>query len=192
MMVLPPMGESDQDSVSDKVFLLRARQVEMPMPTGDAFERDAFWKTLISELPAFRHFLQTWKIPTELRCGRFGIKTWHHPVLLEALNSLAPETRLLALIDEVLFSDSGVGEDIIVKARKTPWIGTAEKLESRLFESTLGYEAKKLLGWAFATGTYLGRLQAKTNRVKKLRSSDSRDWGIVAPGDTISVFDEAA
>ena len=187
MMVLPPMT----DSLSDKMFLLRALKADMPMPTGTDEEKEAFWRALVSELPAFLYFLEHWEIPAELQCGRFGIKTWHHPALLAALDSLAPETRLLALVDEVQFSDAEIGQDLIVRGSRKPWTGTAEQLERKLFDSTLGYEAKKLLGWANATGTYLARLETKTNRVKNLRSADSRNWGIAPPGETTAVFAKA-
>jgi hypothetical protein len=186
MMVLPPMGDSDEDSLSDKVYLVRTRKAEMPMPTRDAVERDAFWKTLKSELPGFRYFLKNWEIPTQLRCGRFGIKTWHHPALLAALDSLAPETRLLALIDAVLFYDRDLPGVVSADARKE-WIGTAEDLEGCLCNSSLAYEARRLLGWSFAAGAYLGRLERKGERVERYRSSDLRMWRIVAPGQPLAV-----
>jgi hypothetical protein len=183
MMVLPPMSDSDQDSLSDKLFLLRARKVEMPMPTTDQHQREAFWRALVSGLPGFVHFLGNWRIPEELRHGRFGVKTWHHPQLLAALESLAPETRLLGLIDEEIFSDSELGEGAVVRGKQTAWKGRAEKLEATLFRSSFGYEAKKLLSWSSATGTYLGRLASKRpDRVEKDRSSESRDWIVFPPG----------
>jgi hypothetical protein len=183
MMVLPPMTDSEQDSLSDKLFLLRARKVEMPMPTAEQHEREAFWRTLVSQLPAFIHFLLNWQIPEDLRHSRFGIKTWHHPQLLAALEALAPETRMVDLIDEVIFSDSQIAEGgLMVPGKKTAWKGRAEKLEAKLFDSPFGYEAKKLLSWSSATGTYLARLASKRpNRVKRDRSSESRDWIIFPP-----------
>ena len=183
MMVLPPMSDSEQDSLSDKLFLLRACKAEMPMPTAEQHERESFWNTLVSQLPAFIYFLWNWQIPTELRHGRFGIKTWHHPQLLAALEALAPETRLLALIDEAIFSDREIGDSgAKVVGKKTPWNGRAERLEATLFESTFGDEAKKLLSWSSATETYLGRLASKRpDRVERDRSSESREWIIFPP-----------
>jgi hypothetical protein len=181
MMVLPPMSDSENDSLSDKLFLLRAMKAKMPMPTEEHDQQIAFWRKLVSELPAFLRFLVNWKVPNELRDGRFGIKTWQHPQLLASLDALAPETRLLELIDEVIFTDGGIGELAKVKARVT-WKGKAERLQRLLFDSDFGYEAKKLLPWASATGTYLGRLASKRpNRVQPDRSPNSRDWIILAP-----------
>ncbi len=185
MMVLPPMNDSVQDSLSDKLFLLRAHKAAMPMPTADQAQRDAFWHELVSELPAFIYFLINWKIPDELRCGRFGIKTWQHPELLAALDALAPETQLLSMIDEVLFTDheSQIGQfTLSSKSATKPWKGTAEALAKLLCDSGFSYDARKLLHWPGACGTYLGRLAAKRpDRVEKDRTSKSRDWIIRPP-----------
>jgi hypothetical protein len=146
----------------------------------------------LSGLPGFVHFLENWRIPEELRHGRFGVKTWHHPQLLAALESLAPETRLLGLVDEVIFSDSEFGEGLLmVRGKQTAWKGRAEKLEATLFSSSFGYEAKKLLSWSSATGTYLARLASKRpDRVEKDRSSESRDWIIFPPKSVEAAADK--
>ena len=87
LMVLPPLD----DSLEDKLLLLRAFKCPMPMPTDSNEERAAFWARLQNELPAFVHFLTTWTIPPELRSSRFGVRHYHHPDLVEAIHSLAPE-----------------------------------------------------------------------------------------------------
>ena len=38
-------------------------------------------------------------MPDGLRSGRFGVKAYHDPDLMVALQSIAPEARLLDLID---------------------------------------------------------------------------------------------
>lgn len=178
MMVLPPMSDSEQDSLSDKLFLLRALKAEMPMPTKEQAEQEAFWQTLVSELPAFIYFLDRYKIPENLRDGRFGIKTWHHPKLLAALDTLAPETRLRALVDEVIFRDAFLdGTDTKIAKAPIIWKGTSEQLERRLLASDFKTEAQRLLSFPNATGTYLGRLAAKpTARVEADRGANYRGW----------------
>lgn len=180
LMILPPISDSEQDSLGDKMILLRAMLADMPMPSQTLEERDAFWKTLVSQLPAFLHSLLNWEVPEEIRHPRYGMKTWHHPELLSALDALAPETRLLSLIDEVFFTDYEVNHGScrsIGEARES-WQGTAEELERFLREhGTFGYEAQKLFSWPTACGTYLGRLAKKhPNRVKPDRNSNSRKW----------------
>jgi len=199
MMVLPPMSDVEQDSLSDKLFLLRTLKAEMPMPTAEYDERKAFWSTLIGELPAFVHSMVNWTVPEHLRHGRFGIKTWQHPKLIAALDALAPETRLLAIIDEVLFADTILGNACGNPGRiinhRSDWKGTAEKLERILFESEFRQEAQRLLGWHSATGSYLGRLAVKRpDRVENARTGNSRDWIIFRPAEapTAQLRQEAA
>jgi hypothetical protein len=178
MMVLPPMSDSAHDSLGDKIILLSAQKAEMPLPTVENEEWQMFWRTLSAELPAFVDFLVNWNIPDEFRHPRFGVKAWQHPRLLAALDALAPETRLLVLIDEVIFTETedtpGVKKGI---RREEKWEGTAEQLERRLCISSFDNEARRLLSWPSATGTYLGRLAHKhPDRVKPARTGDARNW----------------
>src|SRR5947199_8807639 len=53
LMVLPPID----DSIEDKLIILRAWKFPMPMPTATLQQRKAFWKRLEQELPAFLHYL---------------------------------------------------------------------------------------------------------------------------------------
>ena len=76
------------------------------------------------------------EIPGELRCERFGVKHYHHPELLEALAESAPETKLLALIDECF-------KDGISNIQGLHFIGTAEQLQ--IAAATL-YRKLKLYG----------------------------------------------
>jgi hypothetical protein len=149
LMVLPPIDES----IQDKLIILRASRSPkgMPMPTGTNAQRKAFWRTLVGELPAFIHFLNEWEIPQELQGDRFGITHFHHPEILEAIDALAPESKLLSLIKHYLDSlgDSEWGP------------ATAEKLERDLNGSDSQYEAKKLFSFNNACGVYLGRLAKK-------------------------------
>jgi hypothetical protein len=180
LMILPPISDSENDSLGDKIILLRANLAEMPMPTETLEQRERFWQILVSELPAFLHFLLEWELPQGIRHPRYGMKTWHHPELLLALDALAPETRLLSLIDEVLFTDheKDRGHFVTGSKKADSWEGTAEELETLLrHHQAFGYEAQKLFSWPTACGTYLGRLAKKyPKRVESGRSSDARRW----------------
>jgi hypothetical protein len=180
LMILPPISDSEHDSLGDKIILLRANLATMPMPTETLEQYKAFWQTLMSELPGFLHFLLNWELPTEIRHPRYGMKTWHHPELLLALDALAPETRLLSLIDEVLFTDHKYESACLIARSKAKesWQGSAEELERLLREHpSFGFEAQKLFNWPTACGTYLGRLAKKyPSRVEPDRSSDARRW----------------
>jgi hypothetical protein len=169
LMVLPPMD----DSIMDKLMLLRCHRKPMPYQTTSLVERTAFWKKLVGELPAFIHFLlHDWQVPGEIVDTRFGVKAYHHPDLLDALAEAAPEGKLLALIDSAkLLID------------KPEWIGTAEDLESYLLDPIHGVarQAGNLLKWGSACGTYLARLEKQyPTRITKHRTNHSRNWTIRA------------
>jgi len=169
LMILPPIDES----LADKLMLLRTHHCEMPMPTNTSEGRTAFWAALMGELPAFIGYLLRWQIPEEIRCHRFGVKTFQHPHLLDAIDTISPEFRLLSLIDAVVFPDPAPLESNIVT--------TAEALESRLINSQMSHEARRLFSWNNACGTYLGRLASKRpERVQPNRNPRRREWCIKA------------
>jgi len=169
VMVLPPIDES----IADKLMIFKTERNPMPMPTTTLEERAAFWNKLMSELPAFLNFLIRWEIPIELRSPRFGITHYHHPEVLSILDEMAPEYRLLNLIDDTFFS----AHELI----KTPSSMelTAEQIEGALTShlTNCSHEARKLFSWPAACGTYLGRLAKKRpDRVKSHRTAESRLW----------------
>jgi len=169
MMILPPLDES----LADKLHLLKVHKREMPMRTQDQAGRTAFWGAIVSELPAFVHHLLKWEIPENIRCERFGVKAYHHPSLLASLDDLAPESRLLSLIDAVLFSGV-VNDDVEL---------TADELQSKLVNSSMSYEARRLLSWSTACGVYLSRLEKKhPHRFVQQRTKSSRCWIIKGDG----------
>jgi hypothetical protein len=74
LATLPPLD----DSLLDKIILLKALKHDLPMKTRTHAEREAFWNTMMAELPAFIDYLLKWKIPVELESPRFGITHYHH------------------------------------------------------------------------------------------------------------------
>lgn len=170
LAVLPPLD----DSLEDKLILLKVSKGDLPMPTSTLEERDTFWNKLTSELPAFLYFLTQWKIPAELKCARFGVKYYHHPALVEALSALTPETELLALINSCFKEGS---------LETTGFEGTAQQLQTLLINSpTHSYEAKRLLYWPTASGAYLGRLRkSHPERVIHIHTAKERKWKIMPP-----------
>jgi hypothetical protein len=173
LMVLPPID----DSIEDKLILLKAHKRPMPARTGTLAERNAFWSALVAELPAFAHFLLHWEIPVELRSERFGITHYHHPDILRAIDDLAPEKRLLTLIDIEVFKAD--------KPRQ--WQGSAEELEKLLTDrdASTSYAARQLFSFNTACGVYLGRLAKKApGRVSGRRGHGGQTtWAITADGE---------
>jgi hypothetical protein len=172
LMVLPPLDES----LADKFIMLHAAKKPMPMPTATLQQRDLFWETLVSELPAFLDFLLQWQIPWRLQSERFGITHFHHPEILEELDSLSPEFKLLTLIDDQIFGDIEDNQD---------WgPHPAETLERCLTrpESPCQKEASRLFTFNTACGVYLGRLKKKfPGRFIFNRTETERLWTIKPP-----------
>jgi hypothetical protein len=175
--ILPPIDES----IADKLILVKGYRHPMPMPTEKVEQREAFWSKLVNELPAFLDFLEKWVIPAEMRSDRFGVLHYHHPELLAALNDNAPEEELLRLVDERIFSYSDDPE----------WVGTALDLEELLASPQLtsageskvcADRVRRLLSWNGALGTYLGRLRSRyPERIEYTRTETSRVWRIKRP-----------
>ncbi|MBI1178473.1 DUF3854 domain-containing protein [bacterium] len=173
LLILPPIDES----LEDKVILLKATKADMPVDTSTADGYREFMELLLSEVPAFVHHLTRFEIPEALVSKRFGVTHFHHPDLITALEDMSPEMRLLALIDSAMEEDDKLG----------PWTGTAAELERRLADSPFKDEARRLLDWNNAAGTYLGRLARRCgDRVQQQRTEHRRGW-IIYPADWVSL-----
>jgi hypothetical protein len=173
LMVLPPMD----DDIADKVMLFKVEKHPMPMPTESAEQRAAFKAALVAELPAFVHYLDNWEIPLALRSARFGVKQYHHPDVIKALDQTTPEFKLLEMIDEVFFDVPGFAQD---KEGGSEEIG--RELKSK--ESPCAYEARKLLEHPGRCGIYLGRLSRKMpDRISSRIVNGRAIWTIKKPVD---------
>jgi hypothetical protein len=167
LLVLPPITTD----IADKLILLRCTRPPSGFPTGTPELRSAYWQKLVGELPAFIHNLTQRQIPRELVDERFGVKHFHHPELLCALESLAPQTKLLELIDRELWREN----------HRKSWEGTAGELETLLRRdgSTVRFEVQRLLTWGNACGAYLARLAEKhRDRISPHRTATARRWTI--------------
>ncbi len=174
LLILPPLD----DSIADKIHLLKCNRKQMPMPTATPADRKTFWQTLLAEMPAFLYDVENRPIPRELQCDRFGVKTYHHPAISGAIDELAPEMQLLQLLDTRFDAANG-------GAGHYPQTGSAAELEDALkSDSRTQTDAKKLLAYNNAMGTLLGRLAKKQpTRVPKPRRSGGtvNIWTIRAP-----------
>lgn len=167
LQILPPIDESLQD----KLIILKAARHPMPMRSVSDAEREVFMAALRAELPHFIDFLTKWPIPENLISQRYGITHYHQPEILEALGTFAPETKLLEMIDTELFDSLAPGS----------WEGTAIQLERVLVSdnSKVWREARRLLSFPVACGTYLGRLQKlHPQRFKSEHTRTGNKWTI--------------
>jgi hypothetical protein len=159
--VLPPMDQS----MEDKLILLHAYKRQFPMPTNTIEQREAFEKQLLSEMPAFVHWLlHDFTIPDDLKSERFGITHFHHPKLLAAIEALSPEIQMLDMVDAHL-------------RNLLPDEFTSLDLEKLLRERVDRYLIDRVFTFGRACGTFLGKLaRSHPDRVVDRRTSLARKW----------------
>ena len=162
LVMLPPLEES----IEDKIMLLKVRRAIMPMPSDSPQHRMEFWDAVRAEIPSFIHFVENYEIPEELKESRFGIQAFQHPELVEVLKEMTHENRLMELMQIIVIPENGV------------WKGTLEQLETQLLEdSTYKRQLEKLLYYPTALMTYMRRLQkSMPERVKAVKSNGKRGW----------------
>lgn len=151
LLVLPPF---DSD-IKDKIIVVKVCKNPMPMPTGTVENDRLFWDRLVSELPGFLHFIDRYQVPESLQDSRYGIAAYQHPDIIDKIQETTPEMKLLELIDQALWIGTTMPET---------WEGTAGQLEKSLTRenSHVSYEARRLLHWSNAAGSYLARLRDST------------------------------
>lgn len=170
LRAFPPMTSD----IVDKIILLKVQGQTMPMPTDTEEEKAAFRAVIRAELPAYIHYLLNWEPPAEIAGGRFGMKAWQHPEIVEALWDQEPSSQFEFWLDRELFPadhETGVAS---CQWETVGWI-KLEALADRLTSPSATYHEKfrhlAKLGGGAAFGQYLGRLHKKElDRVGKERS----------------------
>ena len=168
LLILPPIDES----LSDKIILLKIYIPEFPLDSSGVVNRQSLWETIKDELPGLIHHIEQFKIPPKLRDSRFGLTGFQHPILMESLEELNPEGKLLALIDHHLLD------------QKKTWEGTTTELESELlyYYSDCRRHAEKIIKSTPETRTYLMHLKKKhPNRISTRESNGKSLWVIRQP-----------
>ena len=169
LMVLPPLDED----LAGKILLLKVGVPDCLPDMSDSDKAKAFRANITKELPAFLAWLKAWRIPKKMRrtktAGRFGFDAYQHPELVEALTSMAPHHRLLGLIDSLGVVASG-----------ETWEGSADSLEKELRDKDAHNQVDRLLSFASACGTYLGRLKReRQDRVSSRVLHGATVWTII-------------
>lgn len=172
LMVLPPIDES----IADKIILVRVHKEPMPMPANTPTEQAAFWATLTGELPHYLHWLlNTFTIPQQITGPRYGLRVFQDETLSDTLHDLSPEAQLWEMIEAELFPQS---------LSHREWHGTSQDLEKQLKnEGGSTREARELMSWSNACGSLLARLRKRVpDRVLYNRTNSKREWTILPPG----------
>ncbi len=174
LMVLPPIDET----LADKLIILKCRKPDPP--PGHSEEMQALLRMVDRELPAFAHYLDTLSIPPDYAEPRTGLRHYHNPEIVEALQGLSPEAKLDQLITAAFFQDS------------TEWEGKSLELETALtrWESPWRHEAQRLFSYNTACGVYLSRLAtAMPDRYRKRIVHGDPRWRILAPKSPPSPYE---
>ena len=169
LMVLPPF----EDSLKDKIILLRAHKAKFPYESDDLAGRHRYRQCLTNELPAFIEFVRSYRIPDRLKNQRYGVSAYHDPELLKDLRELSPEWKLLSLIDSLNIWEFGCDD----------WEGTAADLEDKLRSKDKSGMVRDLLSFSTACGVFLKAIATSLpTRVSARRvHGGSRVWTIKKP-----------
>lgn len=167
LSVIPPLDRS----ILEKMFLFKCS----PATVGS--DRKKIEATVRAEVPLIRAWLlqRLGELPKEFHDNRFGVLHWAHPELLAELSDMSPESRLLALIDHVLFEQDKSDDPV-------PFIVPMLELEKRLRSSAFSFQVEKLLHYSTACGVYLSRLaKSHPSRVSKRGKDGATLWQINPP-----------
>ena len=168
LMILPPLDES----LIDKIIMLKVDVPDFPLDSSGVVNRADLWNTIKDELPGLIDHIEQFKISGENLDTRFGLKGFQHPELMDALEELNPEGKLLELIDQHLVSDN------------KSWEGTTINLEAELLDSDSDCrrQAEKILKHPMAVKNYLMHLKKKyPNRISTRESNGKSLWVIRQP-----------
>src|ERR1700747_72652 len=108
LMILPPIDES----LTDKLIILKAMRHPMPMPTVSDEERSQFMNALKAELPHFAYFLFNWRIPEPLISQRYGITHYRHAEILTGARNKTARTHrrgTLRLVSRRIMAGDRIG-----------------------------------------------------------------------------------
>lgn len=170
MMVLPPLDQH----IADKIILLHASTFTWPLPMETTLHRTGFHDRIISEIPAYLHWLlHEWTIPREVADPlRYNVATYHHPELAEALHCFSPEAELHDLLAAAYAPRLACATSIEV---------TSAEIEAAL-RSVDPLRTERLLSFRNACCTYLGRLAKKHPQHLLPMRTSYRRWWIMQPG----------
>jgi hypothetical protein len=163
LLVLPPMD----DDIDDKIMLLKAYKGKLPMPTRTPAEQDAFWGAMMAELPAWIGRLLSASFG-EHEEGRFGVRPYHHPHIMQELSNVGAEMSVLDWIDRAAKSKDDFWQPGISDTGMHPfWEGTATDLRIALMDdgSVLKQHERKEV----PKGAYLGVRLSKLAKLQPER-----------------------
>jgi len=163
-------------SILDKISLFKFKAHEM----FRRIDRDEIPAMLARELPHFAAWLRDWTIPDHvLGDERYGVKSYHHPLLLAESKASSRVHSFQEFLDEFLLQYK---ED---HPEETYWKGSAIKLLLAFQnDAKLSSSMKMFIPNSQALGRMLASLSVlKGSKVKRLLLLDGiTQWQIGLPG----------
>lgn len=147
LLVLP----SFDSDVQDKILLLRAWPADVEKRQKKFGDWHACYSKMTAELPAFLHAILRWRIPESIRDERYGVASFHDAELVQHLNQLSEEAKLLSVIDTYILAPGLVDH----------WTGSASELEKTLSEKMRPGETSRLFRYSTHCGGMLSTLAKK-------------------------------
>jgi hypothetical protein len=151
--VMPDIDESTRDKIS----ILDCKRKEMPMPTRTQADKDAFWKQIESELPAYLYHIMEEHVITEefadTKEERMGVRGYHNEQALRFVDAYSNDGKRLHALIEVLRRDN-----------EREWTGSAGDLIKLLHK-----EGAEKYANAMSMGRFLNqRMECGTKLIKSL------------------------
>jgi hypothetical protein len=166
LLVLPPID----DDIADKMLICKCvAPAPWPLPMSTHAEKQAFFEAVVRELPAFIHQLLGMDIPADY-LGRFGVRHYHHPEVVESLLAISPEMQMAEQIERELFKSFADG---------VSWKGSPSDLYRRMVgpDSILTAREKDKFPQAAWLGRRLAKLAARfPGRYELQRGHASNVW----------------
>jgi hypothetical protein len=150
--VMPDIDESTRNKIS----ILDCKRKKMPMSTKRQADKDAFWKQIVSEMPAYLyHIMEEHVITAEFADTeeeRMGVRGYHNAKALNFVEAYSNEGKRLHAIIEVLRKENGLC-----------WEGSASELVKILKE-----EAKDYKSTPISIGRFLNQRIACGSKLVKM------------------------
>ena len=171
-MIVPSMDAS----MLDKMDLNLCSDNSVPPPGYEHIPYGDLVKKVEAQLPAYVWHLQNeFKIPLELEARRCGVKTWHHPELVQIINENLKESQFEQVMINYQFFQNG------------PWEGQFNDLMKNLEAIGSNSDVKPFLSKPAMIPFLLSKLQSRFpdrylrtgNRTGKKRQG----WKILPPQD---------
>jgi len=163
LTVLPPLDES----IAEKLIILRTGTGLRDTDLSDLTTRRNFVDSLQNGLPGFLYFLlNEFVVPEELRDPRYGIKAYHDPNILNALEVLDPKAMLIEMLEAT---------PEVAAAPDKQWT-TTELLKE--LECEHPGQARRLFKGSASLGKLLMRLASDSRHPGRVHSPRKGQWRI--------------